>query len=633
MNPVQAMKVMSKDRINILGISAFYHDAAAVLVSDGEIIAAAQEERFTRKKHDPSFPVKSIEYCLREGSIDIGDIDLVAFYDKLFAEKYIRRILGYKGAVVFPEHHHSHAASAFYPSPFDEAAILTVDGAGKWITATFGKGKRNKIELSHEIRSPHSLGLLYSAFTHYCGFEVNSGEYKLMGLASYGEPRYVGLILESLVNLKKDGSLRLNLKYFNYRAGSLATNDRFHSLFGGRPRDPGSRLEQKHMDLARSVQLVTEMAILNMARHVYIETGMDSLCLAGDVALNCAANGRILREGPFKNIWIQPASSDAGGALGAALIGWHEYMGKGRKTHGNRDSQKASLLGPSFSDEKIKTYLIENDIPYEKLDREDLNKTVSDLLAEENVIGWFQGRMEFGPRALGSRSILADPRSGKMQSIMNTKIKFRESFRPFAPSVILERAGEYFDLDRESPYMLLVSPVKDDRREGPGAKRSGVPAITHVDHSARVQTVKREDNPPYYDMINKFYEDHGCSLVVNTSFNAGEEPIVCTPDDAYRCFMKTDMDYLVMGSFLIDKTKQGPRGLQPGPANEFRSDKQPVTGAVFAPAYCALLRPAGLLMKIFRNALSGRARGRNAETYWVNRRNAAATKKSLEKQF
>ncbi len=609
---------MGKGKINILGISALYHDAAAVLVSGGEIIAAAQEERFTRKKHDPSFPAESIEYCLREGGIDISDVDLVAFYDKpfvkferlletymayapfgirsfisamppwikqkLFLKEYIAKALDYSGRIIFPEHHHSHAASAFYPSPFDEAAILTVDGVGEWATATFGRGKGNKISLDHEIRFPHSLGLLYSAFTYYCGFKVNSGEYKLMGLAPYGEPRYVDLILKNLIDLKEDGSFKLDLRYFNYCTGLTMTNNKFHRLFGGSPRRPESKLEQKHMDLARSVQVVTETAMLNMARYVHRQTGSENLCLAGGVALNCVANGKILREGPFRNIWIQPASSDAGGALGAALVGWHEYLGKERKTNGSRDSQKASLLGPSFSDEQIEWYLKEEGIPCENVPKEKIPEVVAALIAGQNVVGWFQGRMEFGPRALGSRSILGDPRSEKMQSIINRKIKFRESFRPFAPSVILERAGEYFDLNGESPYMLLVSPVRNEKRESFSggnelkgldklkAKRSEVPAITHVDYSARVQTVKHEDNPVYHDMIRKFYEGHGCPLVINTSFNVRGEPIVCTPDDAYRCFMRTNMDYLVMGSFIIDKKRQDPGRLRLEEINEFQLD-------------------------------------------------------------
>lgn len=604
--------------MNILGISAFYHDSAAALIRDGEIIAAAQEERFTRKKHDPSFPIRSVEYCLNEAGIDIEDVDIVAFYDKpfikferlletylayapsgirsfisaippwikkkLFMKEHIKSMLDYDGIIIFSEHHHSHAASAFYPSPFKEAAILTVDGVGEWATASFGRGMGNKVELNYEIRFPHSLGLLYSAFTYYCGFRVNSGEYKLMGLAPYGEPKYVDTILNNLIDLKEDGSFNLNTKYFNYCSGLKMTNKRFDTLFGLSPRKPESKLDQRHMDLARSVQIVTEMAMMNMVKHVYKQTGCENLCLAGGVALNCVANGKILNEGPFKNIWIQPSSSDAGGALGVALIAWHEYEGRPRHGGGDRDLQKASLLGPSFSDEEIEKYLADENIPYEKFSKEELTKLVANLIAEENVIGWFQGRMEFGPRALGSRSILGDPRSEKMQSIINRKIKFRESFRPFAPSVMLDKAKEYFDLDAESPYMLFVAPVKEEKRERIKGeeglkgiekvkeKRSEVPAITHVDYSARVHTVKREDNPIYYDLLRKFYEGYGCPLVINTSFNVRGEPIVCTPDDAYRCFMRTNMDYLVMGSFLIDKKRQDPARIRLDEVDEFELD-------------------------------------------------------------
>jgi len=588
----------------ILGISAFYHDAAAAILRDGEIIAAAQEERFTRKKHDPSFPKNAINYCLQEVRIKESDLAIVAFYEKplikferlletyltyapsgiksfvsamppwikqkLFIKDYIMDELDFNGTVIFPEHHHSHAASAFYPSPFNESAILTVDGVGEWATASFGKGEGNSIELYSEIRFPHSLGLLYSAFTYYCGFKVNSGEYKLMGLAPYGEPVYVDTILNNLIDLKGDGSFRLNLKYFNYCAGLTMTNKKFDDLFGSTPRKRESKIEKRHMDLARSIQVVTEMAIMNMARHVHKETGSENLCLAGGVSLNCVANGKLLRDGPFKRIWIQPSASDAGGALGAALIAWHEYLGNSRKTDDTKDLQKASLLGPSFSDDEIERYLKENNIPYEKLPFGSIAKRVADMLADQKVVGWFQGRMEFGPRALGARSILGDPRSLKMQSIINLKIKFRESFRPFAPSVLLEKAEEYFGLKCESPYMLLVSPVEESKRRKDSkaeaakgfdklkVKRSEVPAITHVDYSARVQTVKREDNELYYDLLRQFYKDYGCPMVINTSFNVRGEPIACTHDDAYRCFMRTNMDYLVVGSFLIDKKSQNP---------------------------------------------------------------------------
>lgn len=602
----------------ILGISAFYHDAAATLIRDGEIIAAAQEERFTRKKHDPSFPNNAIDYCLREAGIKSDDLNIVAFYEKpfikferlletylayapsgiksfiqamppwikqkLFIKEYIQKELNFDRTILFPEHHHSHAASAFYPSPFNEAAILTVDGVGEWATASFGKGKGNSIELYSEIKFPHSLGLLYSAFTYYCGFKVNSGEYKLMGLAPYGEPLYADTIMKNLIDVKDDGSFKLNLKYFNYCTGLTMTNDRFNHLFGGPPRTKESKIEKRHMDLARSIQVVAEKVIMNMVRNVHKKTGLENLCLAGGVALNCVANGKILRDGPFKRIWIQPSASDAGGALGAALIAWHEYLGNPRISDEKKDFQKSSLLGPSYSNDYIEKYLKENNISYEKLPADKIAKVVSDLLADQKVIGWFQGRMEFGPRALGARSILGDPRSQEMQSIINLKIKYRESFRPFAPSVLLEKAQEYFGLTCESPYMLLVSPVEEHKRNKDAKisepagfdklkiKRSEIPAITHVDYSARVQTVKREDNSLYYDVLNQFYKDHGCPMVINTSFNVRGEPIVCSPGDAYRCFMRTNMDYLVMGSFIIDKKRQDPTKLRLEEVNLFELD-------------------------------------------------------------
>lgn len=609
---------MHERQTYILGISAFYHDAAAALISDGEIIAAAQEERFTRKKHDPSFPLNAIEFCLKEAGITIKDISVVAFYDKpflkferlletymayaplgirsfisamppwikqkLFIKTYIKDELGYEGEMIFPEHHHSHAASAFYPSPFTEAAILTVDGVGEWATASFGLGKENGLEILKEIHFPNSLGLLYSAFTYYCGFKVNSGEYKLMGLAPYGEPRYVDKILNNLIDIKDDGSFRLDLRHFNYCAGLSMTNRRFDKLFGGPPRKKESPIEQKQMDIARSIQDVTETVLLKMARYVRKVTGSDNLCLAGGVALNCVANGKILEESVFKNIWIQPASGDAGGALGAALIAWHEYLGKERLADEESDKQKATLLGPSFTDERIEDFLKENDVPYEKVKEGTLGKIAAGLLADGKVVGWFQGRMEFGPRALGARSILGDPRSEKMQSVINRKIKFRESFRPFAPSILLESAEDYFDLQCESPYMLIVAPVKKEKRkkveneeiltglEKLKVKRSEVPAITHVDYSARVQTVKKEDNPVYYDLLKQFKDIHGCPLVINTSFNVRGEPIVCTPEEAYRCFMRTNMDHLVMGSFVIDKLAQDPAKLKVGEVDEFELD-------------------------------------------------------------
>ncbi|MBF0253376.1 MAG: carbamoyltransferase, partial [Candidatus Omnitrophica bacterium] len=579
----------------ILGISAFYHDSAAALLKDGEIVAAAQEERFTRKKHDPSFPENAVNFCLKEAGITAKDLDLVAFYDKpflkferlletylafvpfgirsfleamppwikskLFMKDLIATKLGYEGQIIFPEHHHSHAGGAFYPSPFKKAAILTVDGVGEWATVSFGKGEDNKIELIKEIKFPHSLGLLYSAFTYYCGFRVNSGEYKLMGLAPYGEPLYVDKILDNLIDLKDDGSFKLNMKYFNYCTGLTMTNKKFDDLFDGAHRSPESKLEQKHMDIAKSIQVVTEKVILKIAEHVHKVTGEENLCLAGGVSLNCVSNGKLLREGPFKNIWIQPAASDAGSALGAALIGWHEYRGHERKIAAGKDSQKSSLLGPVFNDEEIREYLENENIPYEKVDISEIPKKTAELIAQGNVIGWFQGRMEFGPRALGSRSILGDPTSLEMQSTINLKIKFRESFRPFAPSALLEDTKEYFDLNGESPYMLVVSPVAKSKRcenaeikdlfglDKLKVKRSTVPAITHVDYSARVQTVKKEDNPLYYEMIKSFKAIKGVPMVINTSFNVRGEPIVCTPHDAYRCFMRTNMDYLIMGPF------------------------------------------------------------------------------------
>ncbi|MDD4012781.1 MAG: carbamoyltransferase C-terminal domain-containing protein, partial [Candidatus Omnitrophica bacterium] len=461
--------------------------------------------------------------------------------------------------------------------------ILTVDGVGEWATASFGKGQRNKIEIMEEIRFPHSLGLLYSAFTYYCGFKVNSGEYKLMGLAPYGDPVYEDLILKELIDLKADGSFRLNMRYFNYCTGLTMTNGRFHRFFGGKPRKPGDTLEQKHMDIARSIQTVTEKAVMLMAEHVHRATGCDDLCLAGGVALNCVANGRIVREGPFKRVWIQPAASDAGGALGAAYVGWFEYFGKERNAPVTGDLQKASLLGPGFSDDEIEKYLRDNDVPFEKIPPGKVPETVAGLIAGQKVVGWFQGRMEFGPRALGARSIIGDARSEKMQSLINRKIKFRESFRPFAPSVTIENASEYFSIRGESPYMLIVAPVAEDKRVCSGGddlcgidklkvKRSCIPAVTHVDNTARVQTVKREDNPLYYDMIKKFGELYGCPVIINTSFNVRGEPIVCTPDEAYRCFMRTNMDSLVMGSYVIDKEKQDPNRLRPEEVCEFELD-------------------------------------------------------------
>ncbi len=589
--------------MNILGISAFYHDSAAALVKDGEVIAAAQEERFTRKKHDHNFPAKAIEYCLDYAGIQSNDLDIVAFYDKpflkferlletylayapvgiksfikamplwikekLWMKELIKDNLGYEGKVIFPEHHESHAASAFFPSPFKEAAILTMDGVGEWTTSSYGTGKDNHVELIADITFPHSLGLLYSAFTYYTGFKVNSGEYKVMGLAPYGEPKYKDLILKELIDVKDDGSFRMNMDYFNYCAGLTMTNDRFHKLFGGPPREPESKLTQKEMDLARSVQDVTEEIVLKMGRHVHKETGMKNICLAGGVALNCVANGKLLREGPFENIWIQPAAGDAGGALGAALLGWYQYLGNERIPSDGMDSQKGSYLGPEYNDENILSFLKENNIRHKKLENGELPDKVASILADEKVVGWFEGRMEFGPRALGARSILGDARSSKMQSVMNLKIKFRESFRPFAPAVLGEKVSEYFETDKDSPYMLLVADVKKERRKEMTDEekklfgiqqlnivRSDIPAITHVDYSARLQTVHKETNPLFHQLISKFEENYGSAVLINTSFNVRGEPIVCSPADAYKCFMRTDMDYLVMGNFLLDKGDQ-----------------------------------------------------------------------------
>lgn len=591
--------------MNILGISAFYHDSAACLVIDGKIISAAQEERFTRKKHDPSFPVNAINYCLQNSGIIGKDLDYVAYYDKPFLtferiletylsyapigiksfikamplwikkkiwmKELIKKELGYEGKIIFPEHHESHAASAFYPSPFQEAAFLTMDGVGEWTTASYGLGKNNQIRIYADIQFPHSLGLLYSAFTYYTGFKVNSGEYKVMGLAPYGEPKYKDLILRELIDLKEDGSFKMNMDYFNYCAGLTMTNEKFHKLFGGPPRKPESKLTQKEMDLACSVQEVTEEVVLRMARHIHKETGQKYLCLAGGVALNCVANGKLLREGLYDDIWIQPAAGDAGAALGAALFVWYQYLENSRITDGKNDFQRGSFLGPEYENAYISDYLKRNNTPYIELTDEEIPEKIADLIADENVIGWFQGRMEFGPRALGARSIIGDARSPKMQEIMNLKIKFRESFRPFAPSVIKERVSDYFETDMESPYMLLVAQVKKEiQREMSDEEqrlfgldklhvvRSSLPAITHIDYSARIQTVNKDDNPLYYFMIKKFDEKYGCPVIINTSFNVRGEPIVCTLEDACLCFMRTNMDYLILGNSLLEKKEQKP---------------------------------------------------------------------------
>ncbi len=591
----------------ILGISAYYHDSAACLVRDGEIVAAAQEERFTRKKHDHRFPAHAVEYCLKAGGIAGAQVDHVAFYDKpllkferlletyidyaprglrsflmamplwlkekLWIREQIEDRCHYKGQVLFTEHHEAHAASAYFPSPFDSAAVLTIDGVGEWATSSFGYGRGNELHLLAELHFPHSLGLLYSAFTYYTGFKVNSGEYKVMGLAPYGEPKYVKLILDELVDLRADGSLRLNMKYFDYCQGLTMTNAAFDRLFGGPARKAESELTQREMDLARSVQDVTEEAMLRMARHAHKETGERNLCLAGGVALNCVGNGRILREGPFEHVWIQPAAGDAGGALGAALSVWYQYLGHERKVEQMRgahaDGMRGSYLGPDFTNEEIHAYLATTGATYRRLAHNELVEYVASLLAQEKIVGWFQGRMEFGPRALGGRSIIGDPRSAQMQAQMNLKIKYRESFRPFAPSILRERVQDYFELDCDSPYMLLVAPVQERHRipmsdaaqqlfgiDKLNVPRSDVPAITHVDYSARVQTVRRADNPLYYDLIAAFERLTDCPLVINTSFNVRGEPIVCAPADAYTCFMRTEMDVLVLGDYVLEKREQ-----------------------------------------------------------------------------
>ena len=613
---------------NILGISCFYHDSAAALARDGEIVAAAQEERFTRLKHDASFPKNAIAYCLAEGAVSAAELDYVAYYEKpllkfnrlletyldfaprgfasfaramplwlrgrLNMAKEIDRGLGgaYRGPILFTEHHESHAASAFFPSPFEEAAILTIDGVGEWATTTEGAGRGNRIEILREIHFPHSLGLLYSAFTYYTGFKVNSAEYKVMGLAPYGEPKYTQAIYDNLLELHEDGSFRMNMDYFNYCQGLTMTNGRFDRLFGGPPRAADSPVAQRDMDLAASIQVVAEEVMLRLARHLHAQTGLKRLCLAGGCALNCVANGRILRQGPYEDIWVQPAAGDAGGALGAALFVWRQYLDNppshiqsgGPDGFESRDAMKGALLGPAFTDEQIHERLQPFGAAAQRLTSEALVRKCVDLLAQEKVLGWFQGRMEFGPRALGSRSILGDPRSPRMQSQMNLKIKFRESFRPFAPSVLREKAAEYFELDRASPYMLLVAPVGESRRlplsEEAGAlwgieklnvPRSDIPAVTHVDYSARIQTVDRERHGLYYDLLRAFHEKTGCAVLVNTSFNVRGEPIVCAPEEAYRCFMCTDMDALAIGHWLLLKENQPP---MPG-AEQYRASFEP----------------------------------------------------------
>ncbi len=652
---------------SILGISAFYHDSAACLVVDGEIVAAAQEERFTRIKHDYNFPVNAARYCLKEAGITAEQLDHVGFYDKplLKFDRLLETYLDYAPAgfrsflkamplwmkeklwmpdlirtelakangeederrakkagkkfewkLLFGDHHESHAASAFYPSPFEEAAILTIDGVGEWATSSIGIGKGNEITLLKELRFPDSLGLLYSAFTYYTGFKVNSGEYKVMGLAPYGEPKYVSLIKDKLAEVREDGSIRMNHEYFSYSAGLRMTNTAFDRVFDGRPRQPESKITQREMDLARSIQVITEEVMLKMTAHVHKETGMKKLCLAGGVALNCVANGRVLREGPFEDIWIQPAAGDAGGAIGIALAIWHRYLGNDRVSaeqagtwrsgplretrvpsvnHAQdarangvppyADGMKGSFLGPRNSVDEVEEFLKSKSLPYQKYSREQLPEVVAGILADEKIVGLHQGRMEFGPRALGARSIIGDARSAAMQSVMNLKIKYRESFRPFAPSVLREHVADWFELDYDSPYMMLVADVVKGRRremseEEKGLfgisklniKRSEIPAVTHVDYSARIQTVRRETNPLYWDIIEAFRQKTGCPVIVNTSFNVRGEPIVCTPEDSYRCFMRTEMDYLALETCVLDKKEQ-PQFVEKGDwKSEFKLD-------------------------------------------------------------
>ncbi len=586
----------------ILAVSCFYHDSAACLMRGGDIVAAAQEERFTRKKHDPGFPKNAVKYCLDEAGVTINDIDHLAYYDKplltferllmsylttapkglrswlqamppwlgkkLHIPRVVKQETGYEGDVLFTEHHEAHAASAFYMSPFNEAAILTVDGVGEWTTASYGYGRGNEITLLKELHFPDSLGLLYSAFTYFTGFRVNSGEYKLMGLAPYGQPLYSDLILSELIDLKKDGSIRLNQSYFDYIGGLRMTNRRFSKLFGGPPREPETEITQREMDIAASIQVVAEKIILRMVNHVYNETKLDNLCLAGGVALNCVANSRIIREGPFQNVWIQPAAGDAGGALGAALSVWHRYLGNERTNSNGVDRQKGSYLGPAYTNQEVKAFLKSNSYPFHELDKDVRARTIGELIAQGKIVGYMAGRMEFGPRALGARSILGDPRQKDTQTVMNLKIKYRESFRPFAPTVLEDKADRYFDIDRPSPYMLLVADVKEVRRLPQPSKdgltmlerlkvnRSDIPAVTHLDYSARLQSVNRLDKPDYYDIIAEFEKLTGCAVIVNTSFNVRGEPIICTPEDAYRCFMRTEIDVLVIENCILYKSEQ-----------------------------------------------------------------------------
>ena len=608
------MTTPNRKLTSILGVSAYYHDSAACLIQNGKIVAAAQEERFTRKKHDAGFPSHAVEYCLRQGGVGMRDVDYLVFYDKPFVkfERLLETYLSYapKGLgsfltaipvwikeklflrnllekafrqvgslekkdnlppLLFGEHHESHAAAAFFPSPYEEAVVLCMDGVGEWATTSAWIGRRNQLTPLWEIPFPHSIGLLYSAFTYYTGFKVNSGEYKVMGLAPYGEPKYVKTILDNVVDVKPDGTFRLNMDYFDYCTGLRMTNNKFDAIFGGPPRQAESTLTQREMDLARSVQEVTEMVMLRLANSLHRETGLSNLCLSGGVALNCVGNGRVLREGPFSGLWIQPAAGDAGSALGAALNVHYSYLNQPRVCQGPSDAMRGSYLGPRFSNQDIESSLQQLEASYERVEDSDLYRRVAQYLAEGKVIGWLQGHMEFGPRALGGRSILGDPRSEKMQSVMNLKIKYRESFRPFAPSVLRERVSEYFEMDTDSPYMLLVAPVAEKRRRAVqpdqqklwgidllNVPKSDIPAVTHVDYSARVQTVSPDTNPRYYQLLQEFEKQTGCAVLINTSFNVRGEPIVCTPEDAYRCFMRTEMDVLVLENCLVLKEHQKP---------------------------------------------------------------------------
>ena len=598
--------------MRVLGISAFYHDSAAALIEDGHLVGAAQEERFTRKKHDAAFPEKAVQYCLDTAGIKLADVDYVAFYDKPFLkferlletylafaprgfnsfrmamplwlkEKLFQKTLlrdemkkwepdfDWHKRLLFGEHHQSHAASAFFPSPFEEAAVLCMDGVGEWATTSLGFGQGNKLEMLKEIHFPHSLGLLYSAFTYYTGFKVNSGEYKVMGLAPYGEPRFKDTILNNIVDLKEDGTFRLDQSYFDYCTGLRMTNDKFAALFGGPARKPEELLDQKHMDLAASVQAVTEEIVIRLARSVRKDTGAKNICLAGGVALNCVANGKLLRENIFENIWVQPAAGDAGGAVGAAYAAYHGFMGQPRKLNGHMDGMAGSYLGPAFEDDEIAERLTKAGARFTRLTREQMIDQTAQALADSKAIGWMQGRMEFGPRSLGARSILGDARSPSMQKTLNLKVKYRESFRPFAPAVLREDLGKYFDIKTDSPYMLMVAPVNEDRRRAMTAEeealfgidklnvpRSDIPAVTHIDYSARIQTVHKETNPAFHDLLEAFKAKTGSSVLVNTSFNVRGEPIVCTPEDAWRCFMGSEIEVLVVGNCFLKKEDQDP---------------------------------------------------------------------------